>query len=76
MSREEPQTAPSERDEQLIQTDVTAGLAEGTEEERQLGAPVVEAKGISVWYDDDQALQDISLAVPERSVTALIGPSG
>jgi phosphate transport system ATP-binding protein len=76
MSREEPQTAPSEGDEQLIQTDVTAGLAEGTEEERQLGAPVVEAKGISVWYDDDQALQDISLAVPERSVTALIGPSG
>ena len=76
MSREEPQTAPSERDEQLIQTDVTAGLAEGTEEERQLGAPVVEAKGISVWYEDDQALQDISLAVPERSVTALIGPSG
>jgi phosphate transport system ATP-binding protein len=76
MSREEPQTAPSERDEQLIQTDVTAGLAEGTEEERQLGAPVVEAKGISVWYDGDQALQDISLAVPERSVTALIGPSG
>ncbi len=77
MSREEPRTAPSEEeDEQLIQTDVTAGLAEGTEEERQLGAPVVEAKGISVWYDDDQALQDISLAVPERSVTALIGPSG
>ncbi|MFB6362118.1 MAG: phosphate ABC transporter ATP-binding protein PstB, partial [Halobacteriales archaeon] len=41
-----------------------------------LGAPVVEAEGISVWYGDEQALQDISLAVPERSVTALIGPSG
>jgi len=34
------------------------------------------ARGLSFWYSDKQALFDITLAVPERSVVALIGPSG
>ncbi|NIS30451.1 MAG: ATP-binding cassette domain-containing protein, partial [Actinobacteria bacterium] len=77
MSREEARTAdPGEDDESLIETDVSAGLAEGADDERRLGPPIVEAERINVWYGDDQALQDISLAVPEHSVTALIGPSG
>src|SRR5262249_33969999 len=33
-------------------------------------------EGVNFWYGTKQALFDISLAVPERSVTALIGPSG
>lgn len=33
-------------------------------------------KGLSFWYGATQALFDISLAIPERSVLALIGPSG
>jgi phosphate transport system ATP-binding protein len=36
----------------------------------------IEAKNFSFWYGKKQALQTISLAVPPRSVTALIGPSG
>src|ERR671937_1883972 len=28
------------------------------------------------WYGQKQALFDVSLAIPERSVVALIGPSG
>ncbi|HET9635935.1 MAG TPA: phosphate ABC transporter ATP-binding protein PstB [Gemmatimonadaceae bacterium] len=36
----------------------------------------IEAKSFSFWYGKKQALHDISLAVPSRSVTALIGPSG
>jgi phosphate transport system ATP-binding protein len=32
--------------------------------------------GLSFWYGNKQALFDISLEIPERSVTALIGPSG
>ena len=36
----------------------------------------IEAKNFSFWYGKKQALQSISLAVPPRSVTALIGPSG
>jgi phosphate transport system ATP-binding protein len=31
---------------------------------------------LSFWYGNKQALFDISLEIPERSVTALIGPSG
>ncbi|MFO0843931.1 MAG: phosphate ABC transporter ATP-binding protein PstB [Gemmataceae bacterium] len=34
------------------------------------------ARNVSFWYGPKQALFDIDLAVPERSVMALIGPSG
>jgi len=39
-------------------------------------AAKVRAKNISVFYGDKQALFDVSLDMPEKSVTALIGPSG
>src|SRR5256885_3006950 len=35
----------------------------------------IEARDFSFWYGKKQALQTISLSVPPRSVTALIGPS-
>jgi phosphate transport system ATP-binding protein len=34
------------------------------------------AEGFSFWYGPKQALHEISLTMPARSVTALIGPSG
>jgi phosphate transport system ATP-binding protein len=36
----------------------------------------VKAEKVSVFYGAKQALFDVSLDIPERSVTALIGPSG
>jgi phosphate transport system ATP-binding protein len=36
----------------------------------------IEARQFSFWYGKKQALRNISLAVPPRSVTSLIGPSG
>jgi phosphate transport system ATP-binding protein len=36
----------------------------------------VAVNDVSFWYGDSQALFNISLEMPERSVTALIGPSG
>ncbi len=36
----------------------------------------VKATGVSVYYGEKQALFDVSLDMPEKSVTALIGPSG
>ncbi len=36
----------------------------------------IRARGINVFYGAKQALFDVSLDVPEKSVTALIGPSG
>ena len=34
------------------------------------------AEDLNVYYGDDHALKDISMEIPEKSVTALIGPSG
>jgi len=39
-------------------------------------AATFEVEDLSVWYGDDRALQDISMTIPEESVTALVGPSG
>ena len=36
----------------------------------------IEAHDFSFWYGKKRALKDITMAVPPRSVTALIGPSG
>jgi phosphate transport system ATP-binding protein len=36
----------------------------------------VQSDGFSFWYGPKQALQDITLTMPARSITALIGPSG
>ncbi|ACL67462.1 phosphate ABC transporter, ATPase subunit [Anaeromyxobacter dehalogenans 2CP-1] len=38
--------------------------------------PKMEARHLSVRYGEKLAVKDISLALPERQVTALIGPSG
>ena len=37
---------------------------------------VIEASRVDFYYSQTQALYDISLAIPEHQVTALIGPSG
>ena len=39
-------------------------------------AAKVSARTVSVFYGEKQALFDVSLEMPEKSVTALIGPSG
>jgi phosphate transport system ATP-binding protein len=36
----------------------------------------IETKDVNLYYGDFHALKDISLGIPENSVTALIGPSG
>jgi phosphate transport system ATP-binding protein len=36
----------------------------------------VSVDDLNVWYGDDHALKDVSMDIPEKSVTALIGPSG
>ena len=41
-----------------------------------VGTPVIDARSYRFWYGETQALFDLTLAVPRRSVTAFIGPSG
>ncbi len=38
--------------------------------------PKIEVNNLNFFYGDSRALKDISLSLPERSVTAFIGPSG
>ena len=37
---------------------------------------IMTVEGLNLWYGDHQALHDISMNIPEKSITALIGPSG
>ena len=37
---------------------------------------ILSVKNLNLWYGQIQALQNISLEIPEKSITALIGPSG
>ena len=38
--------------------------------------PILEAKSLHLWYGQNHALHDVSVAIPERQITAFIGPSG
>ncbi len=38
--------------------------------------PALSVRDLNVWYDGRQALQDVSLDIPQRRITAIIGPSG
>jgi len=38
--------------------------------------PKVVARDVNVYYGDKHALKDVSIDIPERTVTAFIGPSG
>lgn len=38
--------------------------------------PILEAKSLNLWYGPNHALHDVSIAIPERQITAFIGPSG
>jgi phosphate transport system ATP-binding protein len=38
--------------------------------------PVVTTRDLDVFYDDEQAIDDVSIEIPKQRVTALIGPSG
>lgn len=49
-----------------IQTELTAALK----------PPILSAKNVDVFYGKKQAIDDVSIDIPENQVTALIGPSG
>ena len=37
---------------------------------------IISAEDLCLWYGSTQALKNISISIPEKSITALIGPSG
>lgn len=36
----------------------------------------IKTKELNLWYGSNQALKNITIAIPEKKITALIGPSG
>jgi phosphate transport system ATP-binding protein len=42
----------------------------------RIGDPILDIRSLNLWYGPKQALREISLAIPERRITAFIGPSG
>ncbi len=40
------------------------------------GEAAIKTESLDVHYNDDHAIRDVSMEIPEKSVTALIGPSG
>ena len=72
-------TTTDSRTEQPLET--TDGETEETvnEEWRNYeftGETKIAVENLDVYYGDEQAIQDVSIDIPENSVTALIGPSG
>ncbi len=43
---------------------------------QNLGPPKIEIRGLNFYYGEVQALQNISMNLADRSITAFIGPSG
>ena len=41
-----------------------------------MNKPIITVNDLNLWYGQTQALKNISLEIPEKSITALIGPSG
>ena len=41
-----------------------------------LADPIFDVQSLSLWYGEKQALEDISLRIPPKRITAFIGPSG
>lgn len=39
-------------------------------------ASVMQVRRLSAWYGDKQAIRDVSLDIPAKSISAIIGPSG
>ena len=72
-------TTPQRQDAQATET--TAGETVETVRDEWAdydfdGEPMVAVEDVNVHYGDDHALKDVSMDIPEESVTALIGPSG
>ncbi len=59
-----------------VRSGVPNGAADSTATGEQAHRVKIETRKLDFFYGKSQALFDISMQIPEKSVTALIGPSG
>ena len=45
-------------------------------EDKQSDGPVLEAKGLGIWYGKFHAVVDVNMPIRRHGITAIIGPSG
>ncbi len=70
------------RDESMLKPEVEAGgplggrVPQVKSASAAAGPTKIAARDVSVFYGDKQALYDVSLDIPDKTVTAFIGPSG
>jgi len=72
-------TTPQRQDAQSTETTTGETVEEVREEWADYdfdGETMVSVEDVNVHYGDDHALKDVSMDIPEESVTALVGPSG
>ncbi|SIQ86710.1 phosphate ABC transporter ATP-binding protein, PhoT family [Haladaptatus litoreus] len=77
MSKNAPQSADTRQRQQTTTSgESTEQLQDEWTDYEFSGDPKLSVEGLNVHYGDEHALKDISMEIPERSVTALVGPSG
>jgi phosphate transport system ATP-binding protein len=81
MSTELNQETETKRQDEQQTSSTTAGESSERLEQHwtdyDSGAKTkVSVEDLNVYYDDEQAIQNVSMDIPTESVTALIGPSG
>jgi phosphate transport system ATP-binding protein len=59
-----------------VESSTTAEHGPGETPHPDFERTVLEVSGLSLWYGKAQALHEITMAVPEKRITAFIGPSG
>ena len=60
-------------DDAIIQTDIDV---DGNSRPTDDAETIVRAERLNVYYNDDRALDEVTIEIPENRVTAMIGPSG
>ena len=68
------ETADPSDEDMLVQTDVSESVEQTAR--KPATKTIIRSENIDVYYNDDQALDGITMEIPENRVTAMIGPSG
>ena len=79
MSQDETTSTTETRyeDEQLISTDPGQDvLSEQESQSREAADTVIKTRDLDVYYGETQAIDSVSMEIPNNRVTAMIGPSG
>ena len=73
MSGELSETESTTDSDSLVTTEVQSTSTTRTDRPPE---QVIETQDLDVYYGDERALNDVTMAIPENHVPALIGPSG